>query len=190
MLLYLNVASRQDTGDRSKTPGCSSSPNKTDMQRELHTRSDLPISVRVPTKENRTTSNHTGHRFTDHVRKRWSDRVDQQSRLKSQTKKRGLSVEEAFALSAQVEYTLPNGDSAYPGADTYIYAPGHREEELVFIVRDNTVVTVTPSRDRATASPNLSACPCCDGVHEFVADCGCVWCNKAVRNIQKQSGGD
>jgi hypothetical protein len=111
--------------------------------------------------------------FSFHACKKWEDRGDD------------LSLHEAFALAAVVNYILPDGDPAYPGAKTFVYAPGNLDEELVFVVRDGTLVTVTPPRSRATASRNLSACPCCDGVHEFVADCGCVWCNEALEQLHR-----
>lgn len=108
-----------------------------------------------------------------HACERWAKRGDD------------LPLHEAFALAAAGDYTLPDGDPAYPGAKTFVYAPGNLDGELVFVVRDGTLVTVTPPRDRATPSRNLSACPCCDGIHEFVADCGCVWCNEALEQLQR-----
>lgn len=97
----------------------------------------------------------------------------------------GRSIREAFMLASLVEYKLPNGAPAYPDAETFLYAPGDLDQELVFIVRDGTVVTVTPPRGRAIPSRNLSNCPCCDGVHEFVADCGCPWCSASLERIQR-----
>ena len=112
-------------------------------------------------------------KISRHARDQWDERGD------------GSPISEAFALAAHAEYTLPDGKPAYPGAQTFMYAPGHLTKELVFIVRNSTVVTVTPARGRAIASRNLSACPCCDGVHELVADCGCVWCNKKLERLQR-----
>lgn len=108
-----------------------------------------------------------------HAYEMWAERGDDRS------------LQEAHELAALGYYTLPNGDPAYPGAKTFVVAPPTLNEELVCIVRDDTLVTVTPPRDRATVSRNLSACPCCDGVHEFVADCGCVWCNEALEQLYR-----
>lgn len=136
-------------------------------------------------KKDRTKDDKSDFVITDHARKRWSERGVKSADDEHSARNNFLSVDEAFALSAQGEYTLPNGDPAYPGAKTFVYAPGNLNEELVFIVRDDVLVTVTPPRDRAMPSRNLSACPCCDGIHEFVADCGCVWCNETVEQLHR-----
>jgi hypothetical protein len=120
-----------------------------------------------------TPSNGRAAQISAHARDRWQERGD------------GLSIREAFALAARGTYTLPGGGPAYPNTKTYIYAPGHLDEELVFLVKHGVLVTVTPPRGRAMISRNLSTCPCCDGIHEFVADCGCAWCNETVRRLSR-----
>lgn len=112
-------------------------------------------------------------RIQDHAAERWEQRGDDRP------------LREALALAAPGSYTLPDGTPAYPEAEIFVYAPGTLDKELVFIVRRDTLKTVVPSRGRATASQNLSACPCCDGVHEVVATCGCVWCNEALEQLHR-----
>lgn len=95
------------------------------------------------------------------------------------------SPREALQLSTRTNLVYADGTPAYDADELRLYAPGDRAKPLVFIVREDTVVTVVPPRREALPDGRLERCAECTAVHTLVTECGCPYCSPVVRAIQR-----